>query len=185
LELIAKDGGVTSFNFEFTEWSSVIESNKNISDDVKENWFLANSSHVVDLAFFLGGKPKELQCYKAGQLTWHSAAAVFAGAGRSEKGALFSYQANWQAPGRWRVEVLTRRRRIILCPLEELYVQNLHSLEVVQVSLEDSFDKAFKPGFYEQTIAFLAVDKIASGLLPIGELADLASRIYAKISKNT
>ena len=27
---------------------------------IKENWFLGNSTHVVDLAFYLGGKPKQI-----------------------------------------------------------------------------------------------------------------------------
>ena len=47
----------------------------------------------------------------------------FSGAGISISGALFSYQANWQSAGRWSVEILTKKNRLILCPLEELKVQ--------------------------------------------------------------
>jgi hypothetical protein len=32
---------------------------------------------------------------------------VFAGAGVADNDALFSYHANWAAPGRWCVEILT------------------------------------------------------------------------------
>ena len=52
-EIINEDGGVTSFNFEFTEWSHIIKDLKKL-DIVKNKWFLANSTHVVDLAFFFG-----------------------------------------------------------------------------------------------------------------------------------
>ena len=61
-EIIKDDGGVTSFNFEFTEWGHVIAPIKK-GKGVKERWFLSNSTHVVDLAFFLGGKPKDICCF--------------------------------------------------------------------------------------------------------------------------
>ena len=40
-EIIMKDGGVTSFNFEFTEWSHVIE-NIGYPNEVMQQWFLVN-----------------------------------------------------------------------------------------------------------------------------------------------
>jgi predicted dehydrogenase len=51
-QFILNDGGVTSFNFEFTEWSHEIEKLK-LPMCIKQNWFLANSTHVIDLAFYL------------------------------------------------------------------------------------------------------------------------------------
>ena len=117
-EFLKEDGGVTSFNFEFTEWSHEIEKLKK-APGVKENWFLANSTHVVDLAFYLGGKPKEICCYTGGGLEWHPTASIFAGAGVSETGALFSYQANWESAGRWSLEILTKKHRLIFRPLEK------------------------------------------------------------------
>lgn len=154
LEIIQQDGGVTSFSFEFTEWSHVIiESEHPI--DVKEKWLLANSSHVIDLAFFLGGEPEEISCYKRGSLNWHSKAAVYAGAGISERGALFSYQANWEAPGRWGVEVLTKKHRLYLRPLEKLQVQEVGNLGINLVEIEDEFDIEYKPGLYREVEAFL------------------------------
>ena len=50
-EIINEDGGLKSFKFDFSEWSSVVTSiHKN--EDILRNWFLINSSHVIDLAFF-------------------------------------------------------------------------------------------------------------------------------------
>lgn len=153
-EIIDEDGGVTSFNFEFTEWSHVIAPlEKGLG--VKENWFLANSTHVVDLAFYLGGKPKEIKCYTAGTLSWHKSSSVFAGSGISMNGALFSYQANWEAPGRWGVELLTKSHRLYLRPMEQLQIQNIGSVKVDFVEINDSYDKTFKPGLYKQVESFL------------------------------
>lgn len=153
-EIIRDDGGPTSFNFEFTEWShQIVDLEK--APGIKENWLLANSSHVIDLAFFLGGKPKTMTCYKAGALDWHPSGSIYAGAGISERGALFSYQANWEAPGRWGVEILTRKHRLIFRPLEKLQIQNIGSVAIQEVSLDDDLDSRFKPGLYLQVQAFL------------------------------
>lgn len=153
-EIIEEDGGVTSFHFEFTEWAQVIE--KLVKPPcVKENWFLGNSTHVVDLAFYLGGKPAQISCFTAGGLEWHPKASVFTGAGITENGALFSYHANWEAPGRWGVEVLTKKHRLILRPLEKLQLQNIGSINIEVVDLEDELDKKFKPGLYCLTKSFI------------------------------
>jgi len=153
-ELIREDGGVTSFQFEFTEWSHVIEGLKK-APGVKEQWFYVNSTHVIDMAFFLGGKPKQLQSFTAGGTRWHQSASVFAGAGISENGALFSYHANWEAPGRWGLELLTKKHRFILRPLEKLQVQNIGSVTQEFVVIDDSLDVQFKPGVYREVSAFL------------------------------
>ena len=153
-EIIEEDGGCTSFIFEFTEWShQVKDSNK--SPEEKAKWFVANSTHVVDLAFYLGGPPKTIECFSSGGLDWHPSASIFSGSGVSDSGALFSYCANWEAPGRWGVEVLTRKHRLILRPLEELQVQNLGSLEVKKMVLDDELDRSYKPGLYKETTSFL------------------------------
>lgn len=154
-DIIVEDGGVTSFNFEFTEWSHVI-SGLNKEEGVKEQWFLSNSTHLIDLAYFLGGRPVDWQAYVAGTLDWHPQAAVFAGAGRSELGALFSYQANWLSPGRFGLDVLTRKRRLIFRPIEKLQVQNIGSVAINPVEIEDALDCTYKPGLYRQTEAFLS-----------------------------
>ena len=55
-EIIREDGGVTSFSFEITEWAHVI-GKLNKDEDVLRSWFLANTTHVVDLAWHIGGFP--------------------------------------------------------------------------------------------------------------------------------
>ncbi|MCX5831439.1 MAG: gfo/Idh/MocA family oxidoreductase [Deltaproteobacteria bacterium] len=165
-EIIREDGGVRSFNFEFTEWSHEIVNIKK-APGVKENWLLANSSHVIDLAFFLGGKPKEISCYVGGALDWHPSGSIFTGAGISEKDALFSYQADWGAPGRWSVEVLTKKHRLIFKPLEKLQIQNIGEVAINEVAIDDDLDRTFKPGLFRQVKAFMDGDLL--NLLKIEE----------------
>ena len=149
LEIIEEDGGVTSFNFEFTEWANIS------SKKVNEIRFLANSTHVVDLAFFLGGCPVEMSSYVQGELDWHKSGCIYAGAGISDKDALFSYQANWDAPGRWSVEILTNKHRLYFKPMEKLQIQEKGSVEVKLTKLDDSLDIVYKPGLYRQVESFL------------------------------
>jgi predicted dehydrogenase len=176
--MIREDGGVTSFNFEFTEWSHVIAGLAK-EPGVKEQWFLHNSTHVVDLAFFLAGTPQTIACHTAGHLDWHPSAAVFSGAGISNGGALFSYQANWGAPGRWGVEILTNRRRLIFRPLETLQVQLIGSVAIEPVQFDDAADRSFKPGLLRQVQAFLGGD--GGTLCPLAEQVSLLS-VYTRIA---
>jgi len=154
IKLIEEDGGLQSFHFEFTEWAFKIEPIK-MPEMIKNNWFLANSTHVIDLAFFVGGKPKELSSYTSGDFSWHKP-TNFAGAGMSDKGALFTYKANWDAPGRWGVEFLTCKRRIILQPLETVKIINRGSVVVEEYTFDvDPIEAKFKVGLYSQVKDFL------------------------------
>lgn len=153
-EIIEEDGGLVSINYEFTEWSHVIKDSHQTSE-VKENWLLANSTHVIDLAFYFAGAPIELSAYTKGKLDWYSKAAAFAGAGITEKDVLFTYQANWEAPGRWGLELLTKKHRLYLRPMEQLSMQDIGSVQVYPVEIEDEIDKKYKPGLYEQVESFV------------------------------
>ena len=58
LEMIKDDGGPVSCNFEFTEWPHII-SPWVVPAKVKDSLVIANSSHVIDLAFYICGLPDE------------------------------------------------------------------------------------------------------------------------------
>lgn len=177
-EIISMDGGVKNFNFEITEWGHVIEALEK-PDKVKQNWFLANTSHVIDLAFYLGGIPESLESFYSGSTAWHERSYAYSGAGISSTGALFSYFGNWGAPGRWSVEVLTPKNRLILCPLEKLMIQKIGSIDKEYVDLSDELDKEFKPGIYLQVKAFL--DNNDRELCTLQEHT-LKSQYYAKMA---
>ena len=156
-EIILDDGGVSSFTFEFTEWSETIEPLK-ISRKVKQKWVLANSSHVLDLAFHLGGFPRQISTYSKGSLDWHNSGVKYAGAGVTDKNATFSYNADWGAPGRWDLEVMTKNNRLIFKPLEEIKIIQKGSIDSNKLPLDDFLDKRFKPGLYAQVSAFINND---------------------------
>jgi predicted dehydrogenase len=178
-EIILEDGGLSSFNFEFTEWAHVIKPTAVKPTDF-HYWFLWNSTHVVDLAFFMGGVPKQLSAFHTGSLDWHPSASAFSGAGISEKRALFSYQANWEAPGRWVVEMLTKKHRLYFKPMEKLQIQELGSVAVNPVEVDDSLDIEFKPGLYLQTKSF--IDSNYSRFCDVQEQKETTNNVYLKMT---
>jgi predicted dehydrogenase len=175
--LIELDGGATSLSFEFTEWSHKL---KNLvkPTGVKENWLLGNSSHVIDLAFHLCGPPIEWKGWYSGSLDWHSRSARFSGAGITNKNVLFSYIADWEAPGRWGVEIMTRKRRLILRPMEQLQQILIGSLSIDPVEIDYHLDNKYKPGLFKQVDAFISGN--LSWLCPISEQLN-NSKIYSQI----
>ncbi len=176
--LIAEDGGLLSMHFEFTEWAHKIEPLSK-APGVKENWFFANSTHVVDLAFFIAGYPTEWQAYsKSGKLTWHNK-VNFAGAGITEKGVLFSYLSNWESAGRWGIELLTEKRRIYLRPLEGISIQQKGSVVISEHLFDDLIDKQFKPGLYKQVDDF--VKRNHTSLINLAGQIEFSKEIYHKM----
>ena len=165
-KVILEDGGVTSFNFEITEWAHVI-TDLSTPQHIKDFWFLGNTTHVVDLAFYLGGEPKDIACFSEGATDWHSRSANFSGAGQTVNGSLFAYHGNWNAPGRWSVEMLTNAHRLILRPMEKLQIQKLGSVAIEEYVIDDELDLKYKPGLYKQLETFLSANK--GGLCSIQE----------------
>jgi predicted dehydrogenase len=157
MKLIEEDGGATSVQFEFTEWAHRIEPFQK-APGVKENWFLANSTHVVDLAFYLAGKPTEMCSYTAGSLSWHPV-SIFSGAGVTDRNVVFSYSANWESAGRWQVALSTRSGTYHLSPLEELSFQKKGTLTREPVALDNEVDVTYKPGLYNLVDSFLSGEK--------------------------
>jgi predicted dehydrogenase len=153
-KIIREDGGVISFNFEFTEWLDIIKEAHG-NDDIGDI-FLSNSTHVLDLAFFLGGNPREMSCFSKieGHQFDDNVSRIFVGAGISVSNAFFSYQANWTSPGRWSVEMLTSKHRLIFRPLEQLHIQKMRSVAVDKVEIDDTLDRLYKPGLYREVDAF-------------------------------
>lgn len=153
LEIINSDGGILSIFFDFTEPDFKIAPLVK-APGVKENWFLQNSTHVVDMAFFLAGTPTKLYSVTRGSLTWHNNGAIFTGCGETDKQALFSYHADWKGPGRWGIELVTKKHKLFFRPLEKLQAQDLGSFEIHDVKIDDDLDTKFKPGLYKQVQSF-------------------------------
>lgn len=180
-DFIMEDGGVQSFMFDFTELGHILEKTK-INNIIKENWFLANSTHVIDLAYYLGGEPLSLHSNTSGSLSWHPSGSIYSGAGITKNGALFSYHANWNAPGRWRIELVTKKRRLLLQPLEELHIQKLGSFNYEKVTFEDDIDLLYKPGLFRLVESFFDNRKDKQ-LVSISEQYRKCLTLYEKMKK--
>ena len=188
IKYIFEDEGVTSFQFEFTEWLHLF--NKNIFEDTNAlktlnlpHIFLGNSTHVLDMAFFLGGKPKEISCYHTGETNIENYYTVFAGSGITNNNVPFSYHADWLSAGRWGVEIMTKRHRLIFRPLEKLQVQNLKTVKADFVDIDDSLDTLYKPGVFLETQAFLEKNDDFKYFCTLDEQCQMLP-FYQKISGN-
>lgn len=175
IKLIDEDGGLESMHFEFTEWVHKIDQ-LDKAPGVKENWFFANSTHLVDLAFFIAGKPKDWKAYsKSGRVQWH-AKTKFVGSGITEKGVLFSYHSNWESAGRWGIELMTYKRKIILRPLEEVQILWKGTINIEKHAIDHNLDYTFKPGLIRQMSSFL--QKADLNIINIGEHMSNSINIY-------
>lgn len=152
-EIISADGGLTSCTFDFTEWVDSIP--KHFSDKVYKTWVVSNPIHVIDHFINFCGLPKELNAYITGESKWHSSGVIFAGAGITKKNILFSYHADWNSAGRWSVELFTRKRKLIFCPMEGLNQVIKNQTIQEKIDIDDEHDLNFKPGLWRQVDAFL------------------------------
>lgn len=156
-ELIAEDGGALACYFEMTEIESRVLSTRDEMGWTAENlsrWGLVNPVHVLDLVGCLVGRPASLDSRVAGRLDWHGAGATFSGSGVSERGAALVYLGTWSSAGRWRIEITTPRRRLILCPLESLQQQLAGSFAVEPVAIAED-PAGTKPGVAAMVSDFL------------------------------
>ena len=162
------------FRFDFTEWLENIGA-RGFPKNVLENWFFLNSTHVVDLAFHIGGAPTEMQAWTSKPLEWHPDGSVFSGAGRTEMGVLFEYSANWGSASRWQLAFTTDKHSYVLCPMEELTRLGKDRQREV---IARSDDGDLKAGLTAQLQAFLAGQQVC----PISEHLALLN-VYRTILK--
>ena len=152
-KIIKKDKGIISADFSFTEWTDKIKK-FNYKNEIYKKWFFFNSMHIIDLVFYLIGKPKELSSY-SGYPLFPFKNSTFVGSGVSEKNIFFSYHSNWNSAGRWAINLYTRNKRIILSPLEKIYIQKKNSVNLKEIKFKKKFDHKYKPGLANLLIEFI------------------------------
>ncbi len=144
IKIIKKDKGILSANFSFTEWTSKI-SKAGFEKYLKKNWFYFNSLHLIDLIFFLIGKPKKINS-NSSFFSKEFKNNIFTGMGISRNNVPFSYHSNWLSSGSWLINLYTKKRKIILSPLEEIKLQKVNSLLVKKHLFKKKYDTKFKAG---------------------------------------
>lgn len=170
-ELVEIDGGITSCHYTFTEWLHTINFDNN-EQDVYQRWGIANSLHVIAMAHALIGMPKEITTYRNGGLSWHPTGERFAGAGETDKGVLFSYNANWTSVGRWGIEIMTPKNAYRLIPLEKLFRCPKNSVNWESVEIQSAFSNV-KEGVAEEITIMLIPEMEAE--IPLVTLSKAAS----------
>lgn len=150
---------LVSCHFDFTERTKIIS---NLDKPLSElnRWVIANSSHIIDLSYFLIGLPREgfVSNVKQGSLKWHNA-SIFTGCGTSSKKVPFTYHSNWQSAGRWSVEIMTDSGKYLLCPIEKLLFCEYGKFEFEDLDLIGTEPRGIKPGLYNMMNAFLCNDR--------------------------
>jgi len=153
LKEIIRDDRITSFKFDITEIIDKIDFKK-FKKDILNKWGFSMTSHLIDLAFYLGGRPKFISSLIQGGLSWHDS-SIFVGVGETLDGILFSYHGNWGSVGRWKLELCTNNGLFILCPLEKLQMIRRGSLTPEDVIIDISNEVDIKPGILIQTKLFM------------------------------
>lgn len=177
-KLIESDGGVSSFHFDFTEAIFRIDETK-FSAESQKHWGIANSSHVIDTAFYLGGKPAWLEARQYSKaIEWHPAGSIFTGMGETENGVPFTYHANWGCPGKWNIEIMTPERKLLFSPMERLHQQVKGGFKVELVDMDYSKDTDFKPGFWQQVKSWIQEGEELMGLDELAEELKLNRQIF-------
>mgnify|MGYP001793321326 CR=1 FL=1 len=162
-DIIAEDGGVQTIHFEFTELPDRIEALGVHPPEVLANFAYANSSHVFDMAFYLGLSADDLSdvtvsgAVRQGEISWHPEGSRFASCGTIGNNALYSCFADWRSGGNWSVEITTAHRRLRLKPLETLTQQLRETFAIEEIPLERD-QTGLKPGLPDMVRNFLYDD---------------------------
>lgn len=159
LKTILENETVKTLHFDFSEPTKLF--GINLSDPTNidyHNAFYYQSVHLIDLAFYLMGNPKFINSQISGEFT-KNGGGICSGYGISKLGTHFTFQADWNVPGYWNIFITTTNFRISVKSINEIQVStfNSNSSEMTisnHVYNLNYFDNKYKPGFYNQVLAF-------------------------------
>ena len=122
------------------------------ADITRQQWQFANSIHLIDLFRFFGG---EVSRVINNNLVLGEADRAYSALLNFENGGCGIYNAQWYAPGGWRVAAYGNDITIVLQPLERAMIQRRgQPVENIDAS---GADTRFKPGLWGQAEAFIAL----------------------------
>lgn len=145
--------------------------NSKKSTEVKNRWMLANTSHVIDLVFYLFNYDLDFTRFtntRHGSLPWHPSGQFFFSS-YSDSKCIISFNGAWNGVGGWSIKASTTSSDLVLKPLEKLTINTVDNSE------EFVEDDIFKPGFHGMLNSFFT-DK--SSLMSVNDLKKLSSFIF-------
>jgi predicted dehydrogenase len=184
LKELLKEEKILSATFDFSERTHILNNElENYHNITLNNWVMSNSSHILDLIFYLIGEPKNIntEIYGYNNIDWHKQGSIFQGNGITDKNIPFSYHSNWLSPGGWGIEINTNNNKYILKPLEILKFKTKYSDIEEYQNINYDLDNNYKPGLMLQVGNFL--DKKFENLLSIKDHFNKTILYYQPIYK--
>jgi predicted dehydrogenase len=117
------------------------------------NWQYGNSVHLIDLFRFFGGEAVSARSNTSVRDSWDRS---YCGVVDFASGARGVFNAQWYAPGPWRVSVYARDVAIYFAPIERGMVMRAPGRQTSEL-LPEGADKTLKAGFHGQAEAFAAL----------------------------
>ena len=152
-KLVLDEGGILSCKFSITEQINRFKISSN-NLYVYKRLGIANTLHVISMVVELIGYPKKLHAFQSGKIKWHQSGSIFVGSGITNQNIPFSYHGNWNTPGGWGIEILTKKRRYLLTPLEKLFYKNFNDDKWKPVKFKISYPNV-KAGMAEEIALML------------------------------
>jgi predicted dehydrogenase len=169
-DLITAAGGLRAIEIHMPEDVAAVPSKHGARS--RRQWQFANSVHLIDLFRFFAGEPAEIVTMNEVR---DSADRSYNALIRFETGARGVYNAQWYAPGGWRVALYADDLSIVYQPIEAGEMRRRGAAPVPL--LPEGPDLRFKAGLWAQAAAFR--DLVATGRAVDGapDLAEYARSV--------
>ena len=140
--------------FDLTEWVNKIRLSDYSKSELKK-WFICNTSHIIDLVFYLIGQSKKVCFVNKDSIKWHKP-ILFTGNGVTKKNIPFVYRGDWLSYGRWEIKLYFKGFVAKLKPLESLKIEHIQKKNIkIEKFMNES---KYKPGFYNMCNSFIKND---------------------------
>ena len=167
IELINQNGGLLGVAVEGHErfWKIV---DRDIPNEIRENWIYANSTHTIDLLRLFGGEVEQINALKNSLKEKNG--DQFVASMKFVSGTIGTYTSHWFSPGGWTVTLYSDTIAVQFKPLEKgIWIDTEFQQHDI---MPDEVDIKYKQGFYKQMEAF--VNMVRTGMLetPAMDLAE-------------
>ena len=129
---------------------------KKNSNKIKNNWFYANSIHMIDLLISFGRgkifKIKKLSNFSLKKKNYYICEIFFS------SGDIALYKCAWNLPGDWALNITTTKIKYSLSPLNKIFYQDLNSKKMSEIKLT-SKKNLIKDGFRNQAYELIKLLK--------------------------
>ena len=167
LEIINQNGGLLGLAVEGHErfWKIA---ERDIPDEIRQNWIYCNSTHTIDLLRLFGGEVEQINALKNSLKEKNG--DQFVASMKFVSGTIGTYTSHWFSPGGWTVTLYSDTIAVQFKPLEKgIWIDTDFQQHDI---MPDEVDIKYKQGFYKQMEAF--VNMVRTGMLetPAMDLAE-------------